>query len=299
MTEASTLDAPAPPGPQPKRRIDPARGRRVQPRGPGPPELALRFTDRERGDLPTVRLQPGQVTLLEGRAGVEAIRQRLVVDCAARGRSVMHVVGGNRLDSTSLARRAQARGLDPGYVLRASVVARGFTAYQLSVLVEERLPAHLADHNDVALAVVSDPLALYTHEDVRCTEGRTLAEQALASLSRTAEDHTCPVLLVQPPRGQRGGRPSPRAPHQRPVRQDPELDQLIREHADEHLRLSVQGAARVLELLDRDERYRIADPRPRQARLERFGDGDGADAHQPEPGSSRPVAACAEVSAGG
>lgn len=259
----------------------------------------MRFTDRERGDLPTVRLQPGRVTLLEGRPGVEAIRQRLVVDCAARGRSVMHVVGGNRLDSTSLARRAQARGLDPGYVLRASVVARGFTAYQLSVLVEERLPTHLADHDDVALAVVSDPLALYTHEDVRCTEGRKLAEQALASLSRTAEDHACPVLLVQPPPGQRGGRPSPRAPHQRPVRQDPELDQLVREHADEHLRLLVQRAARVLELLDRGERYRIADPQPRQARLERFVGGDEADERQSEPGSSRPMAARAGVSAGG
>lgn len=271
MTDASPQTLSPRPKPEPGRRsIDPARGLRVEPSGPGPPDLALRFTDRDREDLPRVALPAGQLTLLEGRAGVEAVRQRLIVDCATRGRSVIQIVGGNRLDSNGLARRAQALGLDPGYVLRTSMIARGFTAYQLSVLVEERLPAHLASADETALAIVSDPLALYTDEDVRRTEGRRLAEQALASLVRTADDHACPVLVIQPPAGQRGGRPSPRARNPTPMREDPELDRMLAAHADRYVRLLIRDGARVLELPARGDRYRIADPRPQQTQLDRF-----------------------------
>lgn len=251
--------------------IDPAHSHRVQPRQAEPPTLAVRFTERDHPDVPRVPLRAGEITLLEGRAGVEAIRQRLVVDCATRGRSVMQVVGGNRLDSNGLARRAQALGLDPDYVLGTSVVARGFTAYQLSVLIEEWLPAHLTDDEGTVLAIVSDPLALYTDEDVRRIEGRRLAEQAIASLARTAEVHACPVLLVQPPPGQRGGRPSPRARNPTSVRTAPELERLLAEHADQHLRLTARQSERVLAWVDRGERYRLADPRPEQTRLEAYG----------------------------
>lgn len=222
---------------------------------------------------------PGEVTLVEGRAGVEAMRHRLVLDCAARGRSVMHIVGGNRLDSTGLARRAQAQGLDPGYVLRASVVARGFTAYQLSVLLEERLPAYLAEDDVAALAVVSDPLALYTDEDIRRREGRRLAKQALASIRCTADEHDVPVLIVQPPRPDRRPAPGRRDPAPGPsATRVAALLKLVRSHADQHVCVRRSGtssgdaAARVIELPVRGERYRLAEPRSEQTRLDRFGE---------------------------
>lgn len=51
-------------------------------------------------------------------------------------------------------------------VLASSTIARAFTTYQLSVLIEEPLPDLLADPHDAALAMASDPLELYD-EDVR------------------------------------------------------------------------------------------------------------------------------------
>lgn len=247
------------------------------PPAPGPGKLALRFTGRDRGDVPKLRLRAGEVTLLEGRAGVEAMRHRLVIDCAVRGRSVMHVVGGNRLDSTRLARRAQAKGLDPGYVLRASVVARGFTAYQLSVLLEERLPAHLDEHPSAAVALVSDPLALYTDEDVGRTEGTRLAEGALDALGRAASEHDRPIVVVQPPTPARRPAPGRRDASPGPSRERvAELMALVRDHADRRVRVAKRAqpapadGARVVELPGPDRRVRIAEPRAEQARLDRF-----------------------------
>lgn len=276
-THASTA-APDPVSRGDTRWTDRAPARRVPAQGPGPPGLVLRFTDRERADLPEVELRAGEVTLLEGRAGVEAIRHRLVIDCATRGRSIVQIVGGNRLDSTALARRAQALGLDPGYVLRASVVARAFTAYQLSVLVEERLPAHLAADDEAALAVVTDPLALYTDEDVRANEGRSLATQALASIRETAREQACPLLVVQPRRPHR--RPAPGRRDRSPAspKRTAELLELVRAHADTYLRLRpLEGTGpregpdgHVIERPRRGERYRVAKPRAEQARLDRF-----------------------------
>lgn len=248
---------------------------------PAPPAegFTLRFTDRPRAKLPRVGLKPGHLTLLEATVSVEPVRHRLVIDCATRGRPLVQIVAGNRLDSPGLARRAQAQGLDPGYVLRASVLARAFTAYQLSVLVEERLPAQLADEEAAGLAVVSDPLSLYTDEDVRPVEGRRLAEQAFASLQATAKEHACPLLVTQRLRADglpAGGRPAP-GRRERPRSADRALVERMREHAEMHLRLrgaragsAEGGPGRVLERPRRGETVRWADPRPEQAKLDRF-----------------------------
>lgn len=271
--ETSLVDPDA--GPDPP--TNPVPRRRHEPGADPSPELALRFTEGDREDVPKLRLRAGEVTLLEGRAGVEAMRHRLVIDCAVRGRSVLHVVGGNRLDSTRLARRAQASGLDPGYVLRASVIARGFTAYQLSVLLEERLPAHLDEHPSAAVALVSDPLALYTDEDVRRREGARLAEGALDALARAARDRERPVVVVQPPTPARRPAPGRRDASPGPSRERvAELMALVREHADRRVRVSTGAqpapadGARVVELPDPGRRVRVAETRAEQSRLDRF-----------------------------
>ncbi len=182
-------------------------------------ELALRLTDRPEAPIQTIELPPGQITLLEMGRGFQTLRHRLVIDCAISGRSVLQLVSaaegavltgrgdaravaiGHRLDSTRLARKALACGLDPAYVLRASVLARAFTAYQLSTLVHATLPETLATTDHHALVIATDPLSLYTEEDVPRREGLALAEQATDALAQAACDHRMPVLVVQPPMG--------------------------------------------------------------------------------------------------
>ncbi len=249
----------------------------VRPR-PAPREpLELRFTDRDRPDIPRIELPPGHLTLVEGRTGTEAMRHRLVIDCALQGGSVMHLVASNRLDSTGLARRAQAQGLDPAYVLNASTIARGFTAYQFSVLVEDRLPHHLDEEPTTKAALVLDPLALYTDEDVRRQEGTQLVEHAVASLRETAHEHALPLVLVQPPRPARRPSPGRRGPSPNPSPQRiAQLLSLLQDSADEHVRVhphegSPQGSrSRTVELPRDDRRVRLAEPPSPQARLDRF-----------------------------
>lgn len=240
---------------------------RVVPRSPQPgsasvPEDAppgLVFADQAAID--PIELPEGALTLVEGAGGTEPMRHRLVVACARDGLPTMHVVGGERLDTTGLARRAQAAGLDPGYVLRSSIVARAFTAYQLSVLVEERLPGVLRREEALGAALVLDPLRLYTDEDVKAAEARRLARQALTALEQAAREHEVPIVLVQPPRGSR-----------------PELLEAMRERAERHVLVHARqagpdsrgGPALTVALPREGEVRRVRDPRPSQARLDRF-----------------------------
>lgn len=250
-------------GPRPIPRVHP----RTEPPSPKPSSrLSLRFADERTGERPEIELAEGEITLLEGTRGTEAARHRLVLDAARSGRVTVHVVGSERLDTTGLARRAQAAGLDPGYVLRSSIVARAFTAYQLSVLLEERLPAAL-EAEDAAAGLVLDPLRLYTDEDVKPAEARRLADQAVQRLQAVAEAFQVPLLVVQPPRGRRRALT-------RMLREAAGQHVLVRAHAGTERVQSGQARPAFTVYLPReDETYRVQEPRARQARLDRFSTG--------------------------
>ncbi|MDX1611154.1 MAG: hypothetical protein R3185_02210 [Candidatus Thermoplasmatota archaeon] len=219
------------------------------------PELALQVTDAPSPHA--VPLRPGQVTLLEMGPGVRAVRHRLLLACAQRGHTAFQVIGGQPLDSTGLARRALACGLDPAYVLNASVITRAFTAYQLSVLLEETLPAQLASLDHLALALVLDPLALYLDDEVPAREGASLSRQAAAHLAGTASEHDVPVLVIQAP-----------VPDTRAL--GPWQDA-----AAEHVRVRPHpaGQARILERPRSNERRVLAEPGWCQATLDHFQEG--------------------------
>lgn len=264
------------PSPRDRERDPPHQGR-PQPRRARVPtrrddlDLALRLTDRPQASTAGIDLPPGQLTLLEMGPGFQTLRHRLVLDCATSGRSVLQLVSaaegavitgrgdaravaiGHRLDSTRLARKALACGLDPAYVLRASVIARAFTAYQLSSLVHGTLPEALAsDHH--ALVIATDPLSLYTEEDVPRREGIALAQQATEALAQAAQDHGVPLLVVQPPMGG-------------PAFMDP-----LYERAGQHVRIQpheTQGL--VVQRAGRDPVHLVPDPGRAQATLADFG----------------------------
>lgn len=231
------------------------------------------LTDRPDVPAPEIALLPGQLTLLEMGRGFQAVRHRLVLDCATSGRSVLQFISaaegavitgrgdaravaiGHRLDSTRLARKALAHGLDPAYVLRASVIARAFTAYQLSSLMHDTLPEALAGTDHHALVLATDPLSLYTEDDVPRREGRVLAEHATQALAQAAQDHDLPVLVVQPPMGG-------------PAFMDP-----LYEHAREHVRIQPHPDQEglIVQRAGHDPVHLVTDPGPSQTTLTGFG----------------------------
>ena len=143
------------------------------------------------------------LTLVVPRHGWEPERARLVLEAHRQGRRALHIVGGNRLDVYALANAARAAGLDPVAALRSSVIARAFTAHQLSALIEDTLPQALT--RDVALVLVSDPLDVYAGEDVGREEGSVLLQRAASALAMLAgRRRDVRFIVVQDPRqGQR------------------------------------------------------------------------------------------------
>lgn len=125
-------------------------------------------------------LRPGQVHLVEAHGPWDSVRCQLVLEAYRRGLPVYQLVGGHRLDPYALARSARRAGLDPEDVLGHSLVARAFTAHQLSSLVHETLPRQVPGP---ALVMLMDPLDLYAGEEVDAREGRVLAREALRRFS--------------------------------------------------------------------------------------------------------------------
>lgn len=125
-------------------------------------------------------------------------RARRVLDAHRRGLRVFQVVAGNRHDVYALAAAAKAQGLDPSEALRASVLARAFTAHQLAALLEDTLPLMMADR--LGLVAVVDPLDQYASEEVGWEEGMALLQRGMARLRLLARRRPeVPVLVVQRP----------------------------------------------------------------------------------------------------
>lgn len=171
-------------------------------REPGPhPGLATHAaTEPLRLGIPALDeaygLTPGEVLLLEAGGPWWSVRHRLVLEAFERGLPVLQVVAGNRLDPYGLARAAQRAGHRPEEVLDHSLMARAFTAHQLSALVEEELPSRL---DGPALVLFADPLALYQNDEIRPAEGRRLLRRALRRFHALVRAHNAYGVILEHP----------------------------------------------------------------------------------------------------
>jgi len=139
------------------------------------------------------------LTLLVAGTAWPEVRARLVLEAYERGERGFHVIAGNRHDVYALASLAKERGMDPKAVLRASVLARAFTAHQLASLLEDTLPVMMADR--LGYAAVVDPLDLYANEEeLRPEEGLALLQRGVAKVRLLAKRRPgLPLFIVQHP----------------------------------------------------------------------------------------------------
>lgn len=228
---------------------DPGRVARPEPR---PVELATGVEPLDALDP----FPPGEVAFVEvATPYLDRLLHGLVCSAASAGRRTLWVDGADALDVFDLSRAARARDLDPEATLRAVAVARGFTAYQVHALVEERLPQALDD--DAGLVVAAGLPRKYLDEDVPEDEARDLLDRALGTLRDVARDHQVPVVATH--RGMA-------LLHRRPALRD-----RLHDAPGTLLRLFPAPGGALARLPRRGEAVRCPRPEAGQALLDRWG----------------------------
>lgn len=198
----------------------------------------------------------GEVAFVEAATPyLDRLLHGLVCSAARRGRRTVWVDGADALDVFDLSRAARARDLDPGATLGSVTVARGFTAYQVHALVEERLPEVL--DASAGLVVAAGLPRKYLDEDVPGDEARDLLDRALEALQDAARDHGVPVVATH--RGMA-------RLHRRPALRD-----RLHEAPGTLLRLFPTPGGALARLPRRGETVRCPDPGAGQSLLERWG----------------------------
>ncbi|HSE98410.1 MAG TPA: hypothetical protein VLD57_09120, partial [Blastocatellia bacterium] len=118
------------------------------------------------------------------------LADQVIARAACERRQVRVICGDNRFDPYAVARLAKSRGVRPEAVLRSVLIARAFTAYQLSELVNR------LDHSTTDLVVISGPCTTFFDEDVPIVDAARLFYRMLwhtVELSSAAMT----LLLVQ------------------------------------------------------------------------------------------------------
>ncbi|TAM84403.1 MAG: hypothetical protein EPN47_01645 [Acidobacteria bacterium] len=120
-----------------------------------------------------------------GHGNVPKLSHYFLPRILLRGKRVLFLDGANSADPRLLARLARERNVPFEQFNLQVQIARAFTCFQLTELIA-RVPRFLADFPADILVVTALP-DLYFDEDVRDWDARIAFEQALASLSRLAQ----------------------------------------------------------------------------------------------------------------
>ena len=172
-------------------------GKRLEPAGNG--QAAEKLSRSGVGAMPRRPWQLPEKGLVVFHGGEEAVRlshyflPRLLME----GKRVLFLDGANCADPRLMARFARERQIAFEQFSRHIQIARAFTCFQLTELIE-RVPRFLAAFPAEALIVTALP-ELYFDEDARDWEARVAFEQALASLRRWSQgpsDAGWPAIAV-------------------------------------------------------------------------------------------------------
>jgi hypothetical protein len=154
-----------------------------------PFELAVRPPLRSIPAIDTLTggFEPGKVTLIDSSSRFVFQLASLLCVRAALDGPVVFVDGGNSIDPYGIARICRARRLDARLVLSRIRVARAFTAYQLSTLVNERLDWAVRE-SAAGTIVVACPLDLLFDKDVPWRESYQLTRRSLGEIKAIARE---------------------------------------------------------------------------------------------------------------
>jgi hypothetical protein len=144
---------------------------------------------------------PGDFAVIHGSQSFTSltsllcIRAQLPAQLGGLNSNVIFIDGGNTYKPTHIARLAQTHHLDPDQTLNRISVQKAFTAYQMTMLIMERLKETVQRFN-AKLVVISDIAGLFLDEDSPDEEARGVFSQILAYLQNFARENNIIVLAT-------------------------------------------------------------------------------------------------------
>ncbi len=163
--------------------------------GPAPAAMRRLPTGVEALDRFMGPLLGGRVVLLRGLEHAPSIMPRIVVTAVlALGEDAVLVDGGNAADPFRLSAACRRLGARPEDVLPRVHVARAFTSFQMSAIVEDALPRAVEEHAPGLLAVLSVD-ELYHDDNVGRDQAAVLLGRAMDVVHSLAEDQGLIAVL--------------------------------------------------------------------------------------------------------
>lgn len=172
----------------------------LPPPSPLPPPLP--FGDRLL-DLHLLPLRPGEVTYVEGdtAAVIDLTCGLMISTLRSTKKKAVYVDGCVSMNPYRIARLCRRHRLNPRDVLARIEVARAFTVYQLSTIIENMLESVLPG---VTLLIVQGMECMFRDDDIQPEEARVLLGRAFSRVKGLARRYG-PVTVVTDVR-RRGGR---------------------------------------------------------------------------------------------
>lgn len=168
---------------------------------PSQPLLALNmrgvnqlFSGFALSDLAVLHGSPSVMSL----ASLLCVKAQLPPQLGGLGSNVVFVDGGNTFRLYQVARIAQHHGLNPKEALEHVYISRAFTAYQMALLILDRLKEAVENY-DAKLVIVSDIAGVFLDKDVAEEEARSVFSQVTAHLSRFAREKNVILIATYPP----------------------------------------------------------------------------------------------------
>lgn len=143
------------------------------------------------GDFAVIHGSPSFTSL----TSTLCIRAQLPTHTGGLNSNVIFIDGGNTYKPTHIARLAQAHHLDPDQTLNRISVQRAFTAYQMTMLIMERLQEMVQRFN-AKLVVISDIAGQFLEENIPEEEARGVFSQMLAYLQNFAKENQVTVIAT-------------------------------------------------------------------------------------------------------
>ncbi len=133
-------------------------------------------------------LLPREIYVLEGdRESASPVMHAFCAEYITTQGRVVWVDGGNVLDPLRLSRMMRSRRCSTRYSLDQVTIARAFTAYQMSSIIEDRLPEKVREESP-SLVMVTALSALFADPDVDGRESRELIRRSMDALGTLAAE---------------------------------------------------------------------------------------------------------------
>ena len=126
------------------------------------------------------------------------VRVQLPTQLGGLRSNVIFIDGGNTFRLYQVVRLARLYQLDPKQTLECIYISRAFTAYQMTVLILEKLEETIKRY-DAKLAIISDIAGFFLDKDVPEDEARRVYSQVTAYLSNFAKENQMVLIATYPP----------------------------------------------------------------------------------------------------